>query len=128
LNKTVQCDLHHFCVTGDLRIPLQAATQRYTADVEGTVLFGWAEEGTGAELDQTGGPNDGTWILPDAEYEEPTGPVGARMSLSVLPMALECTMGVDCKDPVLGVDCAEPLSSPTPDEALISFPIQREVP
>jgi len=127
LQKALQCDLHAFCITGGLRIPLKAVTQTYTADVEAEeVLFGWADESTGATIKQDD-PNWGTWILPEADYKKGPGPVGLRLSFSgVLPVAFECAMGVDSTGP-LGVDSAALLSSPTPSHALISLPIQKEV-
>jgi hypothetical protein len=135
LGKMHQCDLHDACITGDLEIRLQQESARYTAAAEGDVLFGWAEEGTGAELDQTGGPNDGTWILPilydeddpfgGEAYEKPAGPIGIRATFAGFPVALECTMGAPC---VIGVECAESLPKPTPDSELISFPIEAEAP
>jgi len=122
-----QCDLNGFCVTGSLRFRLQEATGRYTASAQGEVLFGWDDQSTGATV-QEGGPNNGTWILPPAVYEEPTGPTGLRLTVGGLPLATECTMGVACMDPDLGIDCPAGLMSPTPDSALISFPIQAETP
>jgi len=124
-----QCDNNRFCITGGLPLALQEATGRYTADIDKTeVLFGWDDQGTGATL-QEGGPDDGTWILPPAIYAAPTGPNGFRATVRGLPGALECTMGVNCADPDLGTRCFDPLlSSPTPNEALVSFPIQTEMP
>lgn len=126
-NKTgpdSQCDRNGFCVTGDLTIQLEAATGRYTADSEGEVLFGWADESTGATIRESGS-DAGTWILPDAVYSEPTGPLGFRVSVGGIPVALECTMAVDCKGPLSNVDCLNFLTSPTPSFALISFPIEQ---
>lgn len=125
-NKTgpqSQCDLNGFCITGDLQIPLKGDTGRYTAESDGSVLFGWAEgKSTGATI-QDSEPNEGTWILPEAIYEEPDGPIGFRVSIGGFAMALECTMGVDSKGP-LGVDSLNSLASPTPNSALPSFPIE----
>lgn len=135
LGKMHQCDLHGSCITGDLEIRLRQESAQYTADAEGDALFGWAEDGTGAELDQTGGPNDGTWILPTLydeddpfggeAYEEPAGPIGIRATFAGFPVALECTMGVNC---VIGVECTQALAKPAPDSELISFPIEAEAP
>ena len=135
LGKMHQCDLHGSCITGDLEIRLRQESAQYTAAAEGDVLFGWAEEGTGAELDQTGGRNDGTWILPTLydeddplggeAYEKPAGPIGIRATFAGFPVALECTMGVSC---VIGVECTQGLAKPTPDSELISFPIEAEAP
>jgi len=118
-----QCDLNAFCVTGGLRLPLEEALGQYTADSQGDVLFGWDDQSTGASI-QEGGPNDGTWILPLPAYTDPVGPIGLRVTVGGIPVALECTMGVDSKGP-LGVDSLDYLSSPTPSSALISFPIRQ---
>lgn len=126
-NKTgpqSQCDINGFCITGDLTIQLEAATGRYTADSEGEVLFGWADESTGATIREDGS-DAGTWILPEAIYSETTGPLGLRLSVGGFPVALECTMAVDCKGPLSNVDCVNFLSSPTPSFALISIPIEQ---
>ena len=118
-----QCDLNSFCITGDLQIPLGEDSGRYTADADGDVLFGWVEgETVGATL-QEGGPDDGTWILPEPVYSEPAGLLALRISVSGLPAALECSMGVDSRGP-LGVDSLNFKSSPTPSSALPAFPIQ----
>jgi len=119
-----QCADNRFCITGDLRIPLKEATGQYTAASEGQVLFAWADESTGATVKKDE-PNKGTWILPEPVFNEPAGPVGIRATVGGVAVAFECAMAVECSDPVLGVDCAaELLTSRTPDEALISFPIQ----
>jgi hypothetical protein len=125
LNKTgpsSQCELNDFCITGDLELPLGNETGRYTADSEGHVLFGWDDgESTGATV-QEGGPNDGTWILPDAIYGEEPGPVSLRLTVGRVQVALECTMGCDSKGPC-GVGSLDFRSSPTPNDELIRFPI-----
>jgi len=117
-----QCELNGFCITGDLQVPLEEASGEYVADVGGNVLFGWADESTDATI-QESGPNQGTWILPEAVYEEPTGPIGVRVTVGGIPVATECAMGVDSRGP-LGVNSLDFLSSPTPDSALLSFPIE----
>jgi hypothetical protein len=127
LEKTEQHDDNGFCITGDGSIELQEATGHYTAAAEGLVLFGWDDQSTGATI-QEGGPNDGTWILPEADYYADTGPNALRVTVRGIPVALECTMGVNCMDPDSGIDCAAALPSPTPSSALISFPIQTEAP
>jgi len=124
-DKLGQCDLNEFCIIEDLRFPLQEAHGQYTANVRGDVLFGWDDESTGATVrDDPEDPNFGTWILPPAVYEEPLGPIGIRLTVGNFPVAVECTMGVDCKDPDLGTGCQDFVSSPTPDQALISLPIE----
>jgi len=118
-----QCSLNQFCIIGDLRFELERAPGEYTADSSGNVLFGWADESTGATVLQDGGRNDGTWVLPEAVFERPVGPVGLRVTVGTEVVALECAMGVDSQGS-LGVNSEDMLSSPTPDSALISFPIQ----
>jgi hypothetical protein len=117
-----QCALNGFCITGGLRLPLEEERADYTADDQGDVLFGWDDESSGAIV-QVGGPNHGTWILPAATLESPTGRVGLRAGIGDLLVALECTMGVDSKGPD-GVNSFEFLSSPAPDSRLISLPIE----
>jgi len=120
-----QCELHGSCITGGVRIELQETTGQYTADAQGTVLFGWDDQSTGATIEEEG-PNKGTWVLPEADYYEPTGPTAFRVTSVGYPVAAECTMGVDCMDPDSGVDCLDSLPSPTPNAALISFRIRAE--
>jgi hypothetical protein len=117
-----QCELNGFCITGGARLPLEEASGQYMANAEGDVLFGWADKSTGATV-QASGPNEGTWILPEAIYEEPLGPNGVRITIGGIAAATECAMGVHSKGP-LGVDSLDFLSSPTPDSALMSFPIE----
>jgi hypothetical protein len=95
LGKTGQCSVNDFCITGALRLELERARGEYTADSQGNVLFGWADEGTGAPIE---GP---------PTFEDPTGPVGLRLGIGPLSVALECVMAAG-----------------TPGSALISFPIQ----
>ncbi len=113
-----QCTLNGFCVTGPLQLPLAAATQPYLAAASGNIRFGWDDASTGATLDV-----DGTWILPAAVFNDPTGPNGIRVNAGGLAVALECTMAVDSNDPVHGVGVVGK-SSPTPDSLLVNFPIQ----
>jgi len=114
-----QCEKNGFCVTKDVRVPLEEKTVRYTAAAEGPVLFGWDDQSTGATI-QEGGPNDGAWILPPSVYEEETGPNGMRLIIGGLPVASDCTMGLKCGDA-----CYDPnLSRPAPDSELIAVPIQ----
>ena len=109
-----QCEVNSFCVVGPVEVILQGSLEGYRAAESGNVLFGWDDQSTGAVVDQTGGPNDGRWILPNAVFDDPVGPNGIRVVVAVLSVAIECTMGV-------GVD----VLSPAPDPALISFPIQQ---
>jgi len=135
LGKMHQCDLHDSCITGGYRVPLREASGQYTAEAEGHVLFGWADEGTGAILKEDE-PNKGTWILPilynendplgHEAYKKPAGPIGIRATFAGFPVALECTMAVNCQD--FGPDCNGALPSPTPESELISLPVQMEAP
>jgi len=124
-----QCELNEFCIIGDQRFPLQEGTGHYTAATDKTeVLFGWDDQSTGATvLRDPNDPNDGTWILPPSVYEEPLGPLGFRVTVFGVRGTMECTMGVDSRGP-LGVNSQDELSSPTPDSALIAFPIQTGLP
>lgn len=128
--KHAQCDRNGFCITGDLLVRLQETTGTYTAATDKTeVLFGWDDDGTGATR-QEGGDNHGTWILPEAAYEEPPGSNGIRVTAisreapGSLPVGLECTMGVPSRGPPC--NSVDFLSCPTPDSELVSFPIQME--
>jgi len=119
-----QCSLNDFCITGDLRLELNPDSGEYTADSQGEVLFGWDDQKAGATVRQSGA-NEGAWLLPPAVLNDPIGPNGLRVSIADFRVALECTMGVDSQaPPPLGVGSRDPLSSPTPDELLIAFPIQ----
>ncbi|HSN70547.1 MAG TPA: hypothetical protein VLT59_03520 [Steroidobacteraceae bacterium] len=113
-----QCNVNGFCVTGDLPLPLEATTGSYSVNASGQMRFGWDDASTGATLDV-----DGTWALPAAVFTAPTGPNGLRVNAEGLSVALECTMAVSSNDPVHGVGVAGK-ASPTPDELLVSFPIQ----
>jgi len=116
-----QCDLNDFCITGDLPLPLEGKTGSYTAEATGTVLFGWDDQKTGATV-QPDGPNEGTYNLPPTFYADPTGWIGLRTSVVTLGVGLDCTMAVDSGGPD-GVGVPD-LSSPTPNSALIAFPIE----
>jgi hypothetical protein len=111
-----QCANNGFCVTGPLPLQLEAATGSYTADAEGDILFGWDDANTGATV-----AVDGTYDLPPAVFNDPTPPNGLRV-IALLQVALQCTMAVDSNGPD-GVSVPD-ASSPTPDSALISFPIE----
>jgi hypothetical protein len=118
-NKTgagSQCALNGFCVSGPLEAALEAAHEAYgyLAADSGAVLFGWDDESTGAEIDQSGGPNRGKWILPPTVLDEP-GPNSFRGTLGGnIPAALDCTMG----------DGTPTALRRTEDSELIAFPIQ----
>lgn len=114
--KVNQCVANGFCVTSDLLLPLASTVGNYVASVGGRVFFGWDDASTGATTRV-----DGTWALPEAVFEDPTGPNGMRASVEGLSVALECTMGVD-SDGLYGVGVPDE-SSPMPNQLLISFPI-----
>jgi hypothetical protein len=118
-----QCDKFDLCITGDLRIELEAVGEIYTPDAAGAVRFGWDDTHLRT---REGGDNDGTWIMPKPNYEDPTGPIGVRATFFGEDIAFECVMGVDCSDPILGVGCAGQYSSPSPNSELISFPISEQ--
>jgi hypothetical protein len=110
-----QCALNGFCIAGPLEVELQATNEVYLAADSGTVLFGWDDEGTGAQLDESGGPSDATWILPEADFDVP-GPNSIRAVLGEsVPGILNCTMGESGGGTVV---------KRTRDSLLISFPIK----
>jgi hypothetical protein len=94
---------------------LEGTYEGFRANGSGNVIFGWDDQSTGAVIDETGGPNDGAWILPPAEFEQPAGPNSIRVLIDgVLPVAFECTMGT----------AGAARITPTPNSGLISFPIE----
>lgn len=110
-----QCAQNGFCVTGPLEIVLEGEVEGFQAEGAGSVLFGWDDENTGAVIDESGGANDGAYILPDAELEASLGPNAFRSLIArVGPIAFECTMAVGPSARL----------TPTPDADLISFEIQ----
>ena len=116
--KNGQCAANGFCVTGPLEVVLEGAVEGFLADGAGNVLFGWEDENTGAVIDDSGGPNDGAFILPPAVFDAPPGPNGFRTLLLgddpvSVEVAFECTMGVGTTR-----------LTPTPPSDLISFVIQ----
>jgi hypothetical protein len=113
-----QCSLNEFCITGGVEVELARELGEYMAEAEGDILFGWADESTGATLEA-----DGTWKLREAVYDDPPGPIGLRVSVGIFTVAFECAMGVDSAGP--DGPGVPNLSSPTPDERLLSFAIQR---
>jgi len=118
-----QCEMNGFCVIGPVEVPLTGALDGYVAADSGHVLFGWDDVSTGARVDQSYGRNDGVWILPEAVFEDPPGPNGMRWRIGDVEVAMECTMGVGSWGP-FGVRSWNNMTSPAPDHALISFPIQ----
>jgi hypothetical protein len=115
--KLNQCATNGFCVTGTLTFALISQLGQYVAEAAGDVLFGWADQGTGAVVRP-----DGTWELPPAVFDDALGPNGIRVNIGGLSVAFECAMGVDGDGPY-GVGVAGQ-SSPTPDALLVAFPIQ----
>jgi hypothetical protein len=120
------CLRNGFCVTAPIVLELEGDVDGYVAASAGHVLFGWDDASTGAEIDQTSGPNHGTWFLPEADYYAEPGPNGMRWTVRGEQIALECTMAVSSWGP-FGVGSRHGLSSPAPDHTLISFPIQQPI-
>jgi hypothetical protein len=79
--KTEQCERNGFCITGDMQLGLDSAFGDYTAESQGSVLFGWADEPTIIEAQPV--------------YEDPTGPLGFRIGIGPVLVAFECTMQAD---------------------------------
>jgi hypothetical protein len=117
------CKKNGFCVTGPVEVPLEGTSDTYVAEESGQVLFGWDDVTTGAELDQSGGPNDGTLNLQEADFDNDRAPNGMRVRARDLEIALECTMAVGGWA-VFGVNSRDDRPAPAPDHMLISFPIQ----
>ncbi len=111
-----QCDLNGFCVSDQLEVRLQAAhVQGYLAADSGAVLFGWDDESTGAYIDQSGGPNRETVILPPTIADDP-GPNSFRATIGAgILAALDCTMAEGTRTAL----------TRTPESELISFSIQQ---
>lgn len=110
-----QCVQNGFCVSGPLKIVLEGEVEGYLAAGAGSVLFGWDDENTGAVIDESGGPNGGAYILPEAVFDAPSGPNAFRALIpGAVPLAFECTMAVGPPARL----------TPTPDTDLISFEIQ----
>ena len=122
------CQRNGFCVTGPVEVLLEArvAEDFYQPAESGHVLFGWDDVNTGAVLDQSGGPNDGTWILKEADFDNLEAPNGMRLIARGTPVAIECTMAVPGWAGMFGVDARDDRPSPAPDHTLISFPIQAQ--
>lgn len=116
------CEANGFCVTGPVEIPLTGSVEGYMAAEAGHVLFGWDDIGTGAELDETGGANHGTWILPKADFDNFEAPNGVRMIGRDSEVALACTLAAVGQG-LFGVNSRDDLPAPAPDQMLISFPI-----
>ncbi|MDH3655520.1 MAG: hypothetical protein OEN21_14730 [Myxococcales bacterium] len=117
------CETNGFCVVGPVEVELRGEKEGYVAADSGHVLFGWDDVSTGAELDETNGPNHGTWILPPAVFGEEVGPNGMRSKVGDVEIALECTMAISSWNPVVE-GSRDQRSAPAPDHMLISFPIQ----
>ncbi len=114
---TSQCALNDFCVTGALEVPLLEVMQDYTADAEGAVLFGWADRGlsnsTFDEMTQL-------YTIPKPSAADPIEQ-GLQVDAGLV-VSVECVMGVD--EGVDPMDEENDLVGYTPDEDLISFPIE----
>jgi len=116
------CEVVEFCITDDVEIRLERRKGAYTAETSGRVLFGFADHGYPI---LENGPNRGAYD-PEAVrrgFNEDLGPNGFRMLFAGVPLAFECLMGVNSRDPD-GVPTVDALLSPSPDGVLISCPIQ----
>lgn len=106
---TSQCEANGFCISDQLRIPLESQAVEVTPDAAGAyVTFGWHD------TPNRGLNSDGTYILPTAVYPAPTGPVGFRSKVGPLTTALECMLGGDAGWTNLG-------PYPVPDELLLQY-------
>jgi hypothetical protein len=107
-------------------VNLEGTLDRFRAADEGSVLFGWDDQSTGATIRKEDGCNDGTWELPRADFDaDDLGPTAMRIKIAdVIEVALECTMAVPSRFED-GVMSCDPPTSPTPDHRLIAFPIQQ---
>jgi hypothetical protein len=81
--KQKQCSLNRFCITGDLRVPLDGGLGEYTAASEGVVLFGWSEDGN---------------IEAKPMYTDPVGPISLRLTFGPIRWAQECVMRATTPD------------------------------
>jgi hypothetical protein len=128
LGKLVQCSTNGFCVTSGLAIPLDPSLGSYTAGDgvtpgQTTALFGWADNPAPATA--VGAPaidGDGTWNMLQPTYTGVAGEIGLAVNAGGLAVQLECVMGVDSRGPD-GVGVPDD-GSPTPDSALLAFPVQ----
>ena len=118
LGKAAQCSTNGFCVTGGLPLPLASQSTSFTAAASGTVLFGFADQGTGATVL----PN-GTYQLPAAVFTAAQTPNEIKVNASGLSVALRCTMAVDAGGPDGPNPPVPDQASPTPDSLLIDFAI-----
>jgi hypothetical protein len=96
---------------------LAPQTTSFTAAASGTVLFGFADQGTGATVLPSG-----AYQLPAAVFTAPQTLNEIKVNASGLSVALRCTMAVDAGGPN-GVGVPDQ-ASPTPDSLLIDFAIQ----
>lgn len=124
-----QCLSRDFCVTGGLELPLETVVATYTGGDGVTpgqteALFGFADDPPppGAVGDPPLDP-DGTWnMLSGVLYTGIPGELGFAFILPGIGFAFEGVMAVDSNGPY-GVGVPGDFS-PTPDVALLSFPVQ----
>jgi hypothetical protein len=130
LGKSNQCAFNGFCVTGGTELPLETVATTYTAGDGSTpgqteALFGWADDPPPPTA--VGVPPldpDGTWNMqPGVAYAGLAGEMGIalRVSYAIAGFQLEGVMAVDSNGPD-GVGVPGDFS-PTPDSALLSFPV-----
>ena len=95
LEKGFQCADVQLCVTRALNLALEWDDQRYTADEEGTVVFGWADDAD---------------VLEQAPaFDDPIGSIGMRLRIKGIPVAFECAMAPTTPDTDL---VSFPINSP----------------
>ena len=139
-----QCEINNFCITGPLPLPMESQSATYMADADATeILYGWDDTNTEATVREVGfcsvgagdcnpanGDDDcdeGTcdsagevYDLPASTLSSPTEPNGVRIAAG-LGVLLRCTGAVDSAT-VTDPEVSD-LSSPSPDEALLSLPL-----
>ena len=127
LGKASQCAANNFCVTGGLDLDLDPSLGNpYTAGDSGSVaLFGWfddpADDSPGVGTPPVDG--DGTWNMVQPTYTGFAGPVGLAVNAGGLAVQLECVLGVDAGGPDGPMPPVPDDGSPSPDSALLSFPV-----
>ena len=107
--KEKQCLTNGFCISGPLTLELEGQTGSYTARAPGSqVMWGWADKGVPELfLCPTEGKCpfsyhvDGCYQLPEAAFSSPAEPIGIRLGVGSLSVAIQCAMaedGGECED------------------------------
>jgi hypothetical protein len=129
LGKLGQCSSNGFCATGSVLLPLIPVVGASYMAGDGVTpgqteaLFGWADDPPPATA--VGVPAidpNGTWNMISTTYTGIAGELGIAFNAGGLFLAFEGVMGVDSNGPD-GVGVPND-GSPTPDSALLSFPVQ----